>query len=460
MKHKKPKPTRQPAPITPTTTPPPKSKKLSSFHQDLIAIGFLVVSIIIMHAPIFLNQKIYDGGDSREAIVKTNRINQYYAETGEVARWNPYPETGIPNVFFLPKPFYSLDFYLSKFGDAIGIAIVYLLLGAIGMYYLLRFLRFNVFISVALALCFVLAPYYRSLIIVGQFLPTKFQAVMLIPWIVLAMVAFFEKQKLLYACLFSLALGLQLLTQHYQVIYYTGILLLAIAIHPLVEMIKKKSYSGFFRVSGVLLAAAIFSLLLSAYPLFVSKKYNEASIRAKWGIDLKKPVAEQGGKGVSTDFIRDFSPGAGELTDLLIPAASGGSSKEKYNGSEVPELSGSEVNAYWGKMTFSFSYMYFGLALILATLGLAFKRNAFVISLSLVGFLFVLWSLGTSLEGFYMFFYDFLPFFKNFRTPPTSMAVVYFILCILAAYGLQFLFETGRNTGWGVLKFLKKGRKS
>ena len=435
--------------ISPTKdrTPPNPSlvikSKLTELQQDLLVITFFVVVVIALHSPLFLNKQLYDGGDSHEAIVKTAMINKYYDQTGEVPRWNPYPEGGIPNVFFLPKAIFSPDFYIGKMGDIIGIPIVYLLIGVIGMYYLLKFLRFPLLLSVIVSLCFILAPYYRSLIIVGQYMPTKFEAVMIIPWMLLFFLSFLERMKLLHLLMFSFFFALQLLTQHYQVIYYTGLLLLAAGIYPMIRLLRQKEIKKFFIQYGALVLAAGFSILLTAYPLFVSKKYNDASIRSTWGIDISKPAnVIQKGSGVDTAFIGQWSPAGRELTDLFVPAASGGSSKEKYEGQSAPELSGNELPAYWGKMTFSFSYSYFGIPILLALAGLFFyRRDPLVLSLGLVGLLLTLWSLGTTIHGFYIFFYKWLPFFKNFRTPPTSLTVVYFIVSVLAAYGLRFLFQ-------------------
>lgn len=451
MKH----PKRKPAPAK--GTPPPKIEKVQAkwkptlLQTDLLVIGFFVILVVALHWPMFLNSRLYDGGDSHEALVKTNMINQYYEQTGEIPRWNPFPEAGIPNVFFLPKPVFSPDFFLGKLGDAIGISIVYLLLGVIGMYYLLKYLKFGLVISVIAATTFILAPYYRSLIIVGQYLPTKFEAVMIIPWIMLAFLVFLDRMRLMYAFIFSFVLSVQFLTQHYQVIFYTCLLLLAIGIYPLFRLLKEKKYKLFLWKSVAILLAFGFSLVLAAYPLFVSKKYNEASLRATWGIDITKPQSSvKEGSGVARDFIDQWSPATRELADLVIPAASGGTTKEMYKGSDAPQLSGTALPAYWGKMTFSFSYLYFGLSLLLAIIGLVFNRkNPLVISLGILGLLLTLWSLGTTLDGFYMFFYDYLPFFKNFRTPPTSLTVVYFIAALLSAYGLQFLFRdstTGDRT--------------
>lgn len=423
-------------------TVPSAARPRKKTPHDLYALSILVLAVILLHLPILSDYQLYDGGDSHEAIVKTKQITEYHERTGDIPRWNPYPEAGIPNVFFLPKPVFTPGYLLDLLGGPLGISVLYLLIGAIGMYFLLKWLRFNVVIAVVAALLFVMMPYYKSLIIVGQFLPTKFQAVMLIPWVVLAFLATIGKPRLLYAALFSLALSIQFWTQHYQVIYYTGILLLAMGIYPLFRSARENGWKPVFTTIAYLLCAFLFSILLTAYPLFVSKKYNESSIRASWGMDLSKPPDQHKPKsGVDIAFINQWSPRPSELLDLLIPAASGGSSREEYRGTAVPEWKNVEIPGYWGRMTFSYSYMYAGLVLLLAMTGLFFCRNHLVISLGITGLLFTLWSLGVSMKDFYLFFYDYLPYFRNFRTPPTSMTVVYFIIVLLAAYGMRYIFS-------------------
>ena len=82
------------------TNPPAFYMRFSKKQQEWMVVAFFVVVVILLHSPLFFNQRLFDGGDSHEALVKTNMINAYYDQTGEVPRWNPYPEAGIPNVFF------------------------------------------------------------------------------------------------------------------------------------------------------------------------------------------------------------------------------------------------------------------------------------------------------------------------------------------------------------------------
>jgi hypothetical protein len=439
MKKKDKKP-RQPAKEKKVNTD--KGFILSPLQQDFIAIGLFTVILLILYNSIIFRGYIYEGGDTIETLTKTSKINEYYQKTGEVPLWNPYPEAGTPNLFHLPKSAFSIDFYLEKIGDIISMPLLFFLLGAIGMYYLLKYLRFSSLVSFTSSLVFILTPYYKSLIIVGQYLPTKFEAIMVIPWIVLTFLFCLDKMKLLYLCLFSLALSIQFQTQHYQVIYYTALLLFAIGVYPLLMELIQKRYFDFLKKVFLLLLAVLFSVLSVAFPLFLSKKYNEFSMRAKWAIDIsKEKTSEKRESGVDLDFVKSWSLEPREFLDFLIPRASGGTMSEKYDGSGVPELKGKIVPSYWGNMLLSGSLMYLGIPVLLSLMALFYFRNRLVISLSITALILSLWALGLSFTPFYMFFYDYLPFFKNFRTPPTSLNVVYFILALLSAYGLKFLLN-------------------
>jgi hypothetical protein len=421
---------------------PDKKFTLSALQQDLLAIGLFALTILILYSAIIFKGYIFEGGDTIEILTQTNKINEYHQATGDAPLWNPYPESGTPNLFHLPKSAFSVDFYLDKIGGIFNTTLIFFLLGATGMYFLLKYLRFSSLISFTSSLIFILTPYYKSLIIVGQYLPAKFEAIMIIPWIVLTFLLCLDKVKLLYFCLFSLTLSVQFQTQHYQVIYYTALLLFAIGIAPLLTDLIHKKYLDFLKKCSLLLLAGIISVLSVAYPLFLAKKFNEYAIRAKWALDISKgKTSEQRKSGVDPEFIKSWSLAPREFIDFLIPRASGGTMTEKYEGQEAPELNDRNIPSYWGNMLFSGSLMYLGIPVLLSLMALFHFRKRLVTSLSITALILGLWALGMNFKPFYMLCYDYLPFFRNFRTPPTSLTVVYFIVAILSAYGLNFLLN-------------------
>src|ERR1039457_1042497 len=187
------------------------------YAYDLIVLAIFIVLLLVMFSPMVFKGNIYPAGDVLETMSKSHMVNEYYKSTGQVALWNPYPLAGIPNVFYLPKSAFSLDFYLEKISDVLSIPFVFFLIGIIGIYFLLRYLKFSVLISFAASLAFILVPYFSTLVFVGH--STKLQAVMYIPWIVMTFLVFLDKMKLLPLSLFALFFSLQFQAMHFQIAF-------------------------------------------------------------------------------------------------------------------------------------------------------------------------------------------------------------------------------------------------
>jgi hypothetical protein len=430
-------------------------KMFSGRKMHLLAVIAICIVVLLAYHDTFLNGKVYDGGDNIETIIKANKIQEFYESTGEVPRWNPYPDAGIPNVFWLPPSIFSLTFFLDTAGRVVGISVLYLVLGAIGFYFLLHRFSIDPLVSLVASLGFVLNPYFKSLVITGIFLPSKLQAIMLIPWLIWMLVCYFEKGKILHLLLFSLLLNIQFLSLHFQVIFYSLLLLMVVSMVFLYQEFRQKVGFKILKKPLLLLLAAGFALLLSSYPLLLSKKYNEFSIRANAGIDLSKAgEVNPEEQGIDLALINEWSLHPREFLDFILPRASGGTSSEKYTGTDFPEISGQLVPAYWGNMNFSGSYLYLGLPIILAFLGLFHPNRRMVLGIVSFGILLLLWSLGTFFQSFYLFFYHYLPFFKNFRTPPTSLTVFYFIIAFLSAFGISVILDAEGKRDKRVFLFL------
>jgi hypothetical protein len=418
--------------------PQKKQIALPPYVYDLLVIAAFIVLLLFLFSSMVFKGNIYPAGDVLETMSKSHMVNEYYKSSGQVALWNPYPLAGIPNVFYLPGSLFSLGFWLGKISDVLSIPFVFFLIGVAGLYFLLRYLKFSLLISCIGSLAFILVPYFSTLVYVGH--STKLQAVMYIPWILLTFLVFLDKLKLLSLALFVLFFSLQFQTMHFQIAFYTGLLLLFIGVPFLWSEIKKKNFLVFLKKSLLLITALFFVILIAAYPLFLAKKLSEHSLRATPGINIHQDIfsliAED---GVDLKEINKWSLKPKELITFIIPGASGGTSDEKYTGDEFPSLKDQKLPLYWGNMDFSQGYdTYFGILLFfLALFAMVNWRNKLVLGLAATGLLFILWSLGLSFRPFYMFCYDHLPYFRNFRSPTTGLAVVFFIFAVLSAYGLQ-----------------------
>ena len=419
---------------------PKKSKQLTSTKEGFIAAGCYLLLLLILYNTMVFKGYIFEGGDKVETMANVHKIYEYQDKTGEIALWDPYPMGGIPNVFYLSKFTFTIDFFLDKLTLLLSIPLVFFMIGAMGMFFLLRYLKFSSLIAFTGGLIFILIPYYNTLIEVGHF--TKLQALMYLPFILLTFLLSIEKSKLLHVVLFAIVFGLQFQTMHFQVCFYTGILLLITGFFPLLNYLLTKNYLTFLKKISLLFVAAAFAVATAAYPMLIAKKYSSMSIRSTWGVDLSKPIDKSQNNGVELKQIALWSISSHEILDFILPHASGGTSSEIYTGTKIPQLKNVTISSYWGNALFNGGYYYMGvIVLLLAFISLFYYRNPLIMGLTLFAALMIAFALGPFLKSFFYFSYDYIPFIKNFRTPITSITMIYFVIAVMASYGMKYLHE-------------------
>jgi hypothetical protein len=167
-------------------------------------------------------------------------------------------------------------------------------------------------------------------------------------------------------------------------------------------------------------------------------------MRAQTTLDLNNPetkdVVLRGKKGVEKRLVRTWSWKASEWWTLFLSRAKGGISTETYK-KDATLFPAGKVPGYWGTVPVNESYYYIGgLIILLAIFALIFQwQNRLVVSLTVLSALMLIWTLGIHAGFFYDLCYKFLPFFKNFRTPITSMAIFYFTMPVLVSFGVAGL---------------------
>ena len=210
-----------------------KSLSLTSRQQDLLFIGIITILLIFLLKPLVIDKLSPAGVDVIAAKGKSHQSVEYMQKSGERALWNPAIFAGMPNYYDFPPLTFSIDtilLWLSRFFSQV---FMYYLFAAMGMYLLFRHLKFSPLLAFIGTMIFILMPYYKSFWIEGHY--RKFRAVMYIPWILLSFKYFLEKKSLFSIALFAIAFGVQIRTQHYQIVFYTGVLIFAAGVYPFLK---------------------------------------------------------------------------------------------------------------------------------------------------------------------------------------------------------------------------------
>ncbi len=409
---------------------------LVAWQKDLLCCLGLAVALLFLFSSFVFNQQIYPENDNIHFPVINNLTYEYQANTGEIAYWNPNPWGGIPNVFKIPRTMWSLDFYLTFLAELMSLPFVFFLWGAIGMFFFGKHLGFSRMMSVFAALLFVLAPYCKALIIVGHV--DKIQALNHLPWVLWSLLLFLKKPKIIHLLFFALTFALELRSNHYQVTFYGAFLMLFLGLTHLWPLFKKRAYGMLISRIGLLAVGGLLALLIASEPFLIAYKNSGRSVRSQQILRLSDEASERRA-GVSKKFVERWSFPASELLTLMIPRAKGGLSDDVYPAAHFIGFKDGQVSSYWGAGPFNATYYYVGILVVMLLCFAWFGRyrGPTFWALFASSILMIVWAMGTRLGFFYDLCYAFIPFFKNFRTPSTSLSMLTITLPLLALFGIK-----------------------
>ena len=408
----------------------------------LIFFIFLFVILAITYKPMIFEGLEPGGSDAVSGVARTHQLQEWEQKTGKYPLWNPYMFGGMPTYHRLAPVIWSLDTLLEKMDFLVDWRIWYFLAGALGIFLLIKFLGLSAPVAMLAATAFVLMPHFQALVLVGHY--AKFRALMWMPYVLLSFLFLIRKQTVLSMLLFSLALALQLRTQHYQIIFYTLLLVAFMGIPQLFNLIRKQQWKPIARLSSLSIAAVIISILVVAQNLFSIREYTPYSTRGGYAISIKQSNdAVEDQKGVGFDYATNWSYSVSEWWNLIIPKFHGGTSNEVYKGDAVPQWKNQELPTYWGTMPFTQSYEYMGIIIIfLALIGIIFQWHKWEVkSLTFLTLLALILSLGKNFDVLYKLFFYYVPYFDKFRAPVMILTLAMFSFTVLAAFGLSFLLQ-------------------
>jgi len=406
-----------------------KQKKIETKKEDKLSFldkipaknGYIFIGVIffitllIFYKPLVFDKLEPAGGDRMAATGATHQYVQYSKNTGEPVLWNPNIFCGIPIYFNKNSNSFNLDILATKLNKFFDWRVIWLIIGATGLFLLLNFLKFPWYISATGVIAFLFLPHFQALIIVGH--NYKIRAICALPLVIYSFLNYTRKRDLFSLALFTIFFSLLIRTKHYQILFYALLLILTIGIYIIIKMVKSGEANRIFKTVGLFICGIIVAIFMSAQPLFVTKEYTPFSTRTKWSFSIK------------------------EMMTLISPRFLGGTSSEIYTGSKFARYKNQRMPTYWGDMPFTQSSEYIGiLIVILAVLGIFyFRKDGFVISLSILLLFSLLLSLGKHFPILYKPLFLYLPYFSKFRVPMMIMILVSFIIVILSMYGLKGL---------------------
>lgn len=428
-------------------------KQTQKWAKPLVVALVFLIPLLYFFSPMIFNGQRPTGVDISASKGNTNLYVKYQEESGEKVLWNPNIFAGMPVYPRITPAVIHADNIITLLGKVVYSYFWYYLIGALGVFFLLRYKKIPWYIALIPAVAYMLLPHWMALLHVGHF--AKLRAFMVFPWVILSFNYLIDKGSWLAVGLFTAAFSWIMRTQHVQVTFYGILLLLFLFLIPVVRLLIKKEWKAFSNLFIKIAVAIVLTVAVSSQPFISLQEYTPYSTRGGNAVqmDISK-VDNAETKGAGLDYATRWSLDGKGIVGFVIPRFAGGLSQETYQGSEYPQLKGRVIPGYWGGMPFTQSYDFVGILIfVFAVFGVwvYWKKDGFVRGLSIFSGFALLLGLGRHFMPLYKLLFNIIPYFSKFRVPSMIMNVIFFALIILAGYGIKAAVEEAKKANWKLI---------
>jgi len=386
-------------------------------YLTLALMALLLIAVSLLYFPVaFKGYTPKNASDISQWQGAANKIIEYNKTHADNALWTQSMFSGMPSYMIsFPNRWPFLE-NLSKLTDkVINWRIFLLFVGGMGMFFLLRHLKLDVWTSFFGTVAFVFSCHWLGLVEIGH--NTKFRAIMYIPWVLWALFRLRKEPDLLGLGFLATTLIMQLRENHPQISYYLYLFVGMYWLWQLIESVRKKDGKRFVAFTLLMVLAFGLTALAVMNPYLSTLEYSHHTMRG-------------GPQGLETSYAQGWSFHPKEILTFIIPDFFGGISPN-----------------YWGYMPFTQIYNYFGLVVlafgVLALCGRKHRRLA--VFLWIASLIFLIMSFGSATPWLSGLFMKYLPYFNKFRVPSMILTMVQVIAALLAALGLDTLLSEVNN---------------
>lgn len=434
----------------------PIIKKIIPFVVAVIA--FYGISAFFF-APEAFQGKTLQQVDTEMGQAMNREAREYYAKDGKVRQWTNTMFSGMPTTMIYQKNTGNLVrhiYYGSLLWKDVKSPSIDLYVAMLSMFLALLLLGIDWRIALIGGIGFGFGSYNMEILEAGHV--TKMMAIGYFGLVVVSAWYAFNRNMLLGAAIFAVSLGMQIYATHYQITYYSLIIIFILGIVELVKAIKNQTLPKFVKTTALMIAFGILCAGTNAAKLWTTYEYSQETIRGK--SDLKG-----GSDGLGKDYVFSWSYGIGESMTLLIPDFMGGGSSQSYENTNTYKKVEPQIKAglikqgltgkalknsvnqqvaslfYDGDQPFVGMGVYMGIIVFfLMVLGIVMAQGPtkWWLLASLLAMLSIAWGRHFSLNEVW---YNILPLFNKFRSLSMALSLVQGLAVMLGALGLQAFFR-------------------
>ncbi len=417
------------------------------------AIAIFLVVTLVYFSPLLEGKKIFQS-DIVNFKGMSKEIVDFRAKTGQEPLWTNSMFGGMPAYQISAKYTSNLIGYLDNvltlgLPHPANIVFLYFL----GFFILLLVMGVDPWLSIAGATAFAFSSYFFIIIDAGH--NSKAHAIAYMAPAMAGIILTMKRKYLWGGLMTAVFLSLEVKANHPQITYYLAMIALLFGLFQLIQSIRIKELTPFFKAVGVLLIALTFAVVTNITSLWATWEYGKYTIRGKSELTSDK---DNRTSGLDKDYATQWSYGIGETMTLLIPDFYGGSSSVKIGENSkiaeamkengIPEATISQFTSqpmpflYWGAQPFTSGPVYVGsIIMFLFLLGLFIVKGPVKWWLLSATILSILLSWGHNLMPLTDFFFNYLPGYNKFRAVSMILVIAEFTIPLLGILALKEIVD-------------------
>ena len=425
---------------------------MKTYLNHFICVAVLGIVSVVYFYPIISGKSIQQS-DISQFLGMSKQIVDHREEFNEEPFWLDNAFLGMPSFQVSAKYPFDILYYIDQGIRFLPRPADYLFLYLISFYFLIISLRINYKYALFGALAFGFSTYLIIILGVGH--NTKALALGYLPLVLSGFLITLRGDYLKGFIISSLFLGLQVHANHYQMTYYTLIMLFIVIVIHYWDFFKKNELRRIYQSLIVFLSVGLISLMMNAPSLLATKEYSEFSTRSKNEISINPDGSlKESLSGLDKDYITEYSYGILESFNLIFPRFMGGGSSETIRESSklmefIRSLEPNQAQQvyqfskmYWGNQPIVAAPAYLGISIFfifLISLLLVNDLNRKWIVISVIISLILSW--GKNFSVLTDFMIDSFPLYDKFRAVSSIQVIIEFCIPFLAVLGLKNFFS-------------------
>lgn len=430
-----------------------------TYLYSILATLLLAVVAFMFFFPDDMEGNVLQQHDTLQGIANGQEGKAFHEATGETTRWTNSLFSGMPN--FQIAPSYPANESLNFIARVIGLGLPspanLLFVMMLGFFIMGLCYRLKWHTALFAAVAWGFSSYF--IIIIGAGHIWKFATLAYIPPTIGGIMLCYRGKYLSGTALAALFGALQLNSNHPQMSYYFGFVIVAFILAWLYTAIRKHYMKQWILSTICIIAAGSLAVVANAPSLYSSLKYAKETVRGK-ATEIVNP-GEEPPAGMSNEAITMWSYGVDETATLLIPNVKGGATikpvagqntllsvgatdkvEQSYIDPQVRQFV-SQFPQYFGDQPMTNGPVYVGaFVLMLAILALFVVDTPMKWALFAVSILAILLSWGHNFSWLTDSFIANFPGYNKFRAVSSILVIVEFCVPLLAAICVKKMTDT------------------